>query len=150
MAAVRSTLLLMLCLATATACHRFETVTELSTVAGARGRLTLTPEGRATNARRLGGVAMEITGTLVQVPGDSIGIRADQVRYADLGTVPFAQGELHFVRTDIASVATETFDRKKTVVATVLALLGVIAIGIVAAPGDGIFGFGKSGPPTPR
>ena len=150
MAAVRSTLLLMLCLAIATGCHRFETVTEVATVAGARGRLTLSPEGRATNARRLGGVAMEITGTLVQVPGDSIGIRADQVRYADLGTVPFAQGELRFLRTDIASVATETLNRKKTVFATVLALLGVIAIGVVAAPGDGIFGFGKSGSPTPR
>lgn len=93
---------------------------------------------------------MEVTGTLVQVPGDSIGIKADEVRFADLGTVPFAQGELHFGRADVSGVSKETLNRKKTVVATVLALLGVIAIGIVAAPGDGIFGIGSSGPPTPR
>lgn len=150
MKGVRTAAVLMVCCLLVTACHRFETVNDLSAVASVRGKLSLSPEGRANNARRLGGVAMEITGVVFPVVGDSIGIKADDVRFADLGTVPFGQGELRFAARDISLVAREVPDRKKTMIAGLLTLLGVVAVGIAFAPGDGIFGLGRSDPPIAR
>ncbi len=141
---------LALCLVSTTACHQYQTVNDLKAVVGSRGRLTLSPEGRGSNAKRLGGVATEITGVLIEVPGDSIGIKADEVRFSDLGAVPFAQGELHFAARDVSFVAKETFNRKKTTIVALLGALGVVAIGLVASPGGGLFGYGRNDPPTPR
>jgi hypothetical protein len=149
-AAARSTLLFVLCLASATACHRYETVNDLKAVTGTRGRLTLSPEGRANNAKKLGGVAMEITGVLVEAPGDSIGIKADEVRFADLGTVPFAQGELHFATRDVSFVAREVANRKKTTIVSILAFVGVLVIAEVFTPNASVIGFGRKNSPTPR
>lgn len=150
MTAVRSRSLLVLVLALTTACHRYETVNDLTSVVGTRGRVTLSPEGRASNARRLGGVATEIDGVLVDAPGDSIGIKADEVHFSDLGTVPFAQGELHFAPRDVSFVARQVFNRKKTTIVAVLAAIGIVAIGAAFSPTGGLFGYGRNDPPTPR
>jgi hypothetical protein len=148
--AVRRLFLFVLCLASTTACHQYTTVNDLKAVVGTNGRVTLSPEGRANNARRLGGVAMEITGVVVEAPGDSIAIKADEVRFADLGVVPFGQGELRFAARDVSFVAKQTFNRKKTTIVAILAALGVVAVGLVASPGGGLFGYGRNDPPTPR
>ena len=150
MSAARRTLLVLSCLVSTAACHRYERVDDLKAVVGTRGRVTLSPEGRAANARRLGGVAMEVTGVLIQTPGDSIGIKADEVQFSDLGRVPFAQGELHFAARDVSFVSKEVFNRKKTTVVSVLALLGAVAIAQAFSPGSGFLGFGRNDTPTPR
>ena len=142
-------LLVMVC-TTITGCHRYETVNELESMTEYRGKLTLSAEGRANNARRLGGVPMEITGVIFSVGGDSIGIRADQIIFADLGSVAFAQGELRFITRDVASASREVLARKRSLLASGLALLGVAAIGIAFSLGDGVFGPARGGPPTPR
>jgi hypothetical protein len=142
--------MLVLCLASTTACHRFETVNDLKAVVGAKSRITLTAEARGTNSRRLGGVPTAVIGVITDVTRDSISIKADEVIFADLGTVPFAQGEVRFAATDVANVSRETLNRKKSTIVAVLALLGVTAIGIAFSPGNGIFGFGRNDPPTPR
>jgi hypothetical protein len=146
----RGVVLLVLCVASTTACHRFEPVNDVSAVAGVQGQLTLVPEARARFANRLGGVAMDVVGIIFTIPGDSIGIKADEVHFSDLGTVPFAQGEIRFAARDVAVVAKETLNRKKTSIVAVLVALGVFAVGIAFTPGSGVFGFGRTDPPTPR
>jgi hypothetical protein len=146
----RSVLVVLAGVLPATACHRFETVNDLSAVAGVRGRVTLSPEGRANNARRLGGVATEILGLLAPIGTDSISIKADEVRFADLGTVPYAQGELRFANGDVEGVSREVIDRRKSTIITALALVGVAIVGTVFSPGDGFFGIGRTAKPTPR
>jgi hypothetical protein len=147
--AVRRTLR-VLCLVSATACHRYDTVNDLKAVSGSRGRLTLSPEGRASNARRLGGVAIEVTGVLIEAPGDSVGIKADEVRFSDLGTVPFGQGELHFAPRDIETLAREVINRKKTTIVSVLLAAAAIVTAVAFSPGAGFLGFGRNDTPTPR
>lgn len=88
---------------------------------------------------------MEVTGVLVEAPGDSIGIKADEVHFSDLGTVPFAQGELHFGSRDVSFVAKEVFNRKKTTIVAALAFVGAIAIAVSFNPSSGFFGVGRGG-----
>ena len=140
----------MLCLASTTACHRYDTVLDLQTAVGTRGRLTLSPEGRGKYAQRLGGVAVDITGTVVAVPGDSIGIKADEVHFADLGTVPFAQGELHFAARDVSNVAKEVLNRKKSTIAGVLTLFGALLAAEALTPNTSIVGFKTGGQGTAK
>lgn len=135
----------ILCLYSTVGCHRYETVNDLRAIAGTRGRVTLSPEGRGSNARRLGGVAMDVTGVLVEAPGDSIGIKADEVNFSDLGIVPYAQGELHFASRDVSFVSREVFNRKKTTIVSVLALVGAVAIAVAFQPSSGFFGVGRGG-----
>ena len=122
----------------------------MQTVVGTRGRLTLSPEGRGKNAQRLGGVAMDITGTVIAVPGDSIGIRADEVHFADLGTVPFAQGELHFAARDVSDVAKEVLNRKKSTIAGVLTVLGALLAAEALSPITSIAGIKTGGQGTAK
>jgi len=143
-------LALVLLLVLATACHRYETVSDLKSVAGTKVQLTLTPEARGTNSRRLGGVPTDVFGVLVQATADSVVIRADEVRFADLGTVPFAQGELRFAARDVESVRREVFNRRKTIVVSILAGLGILATSIAFGASNGLFTGNSSGPPTPR
>jgi hypothetical protein len=146
----RGVVSLVFCLASTTACHRFEPVSDVSAVAGVQGRLTLVPEARARFASRLGGVATDVVGVVFVIPGDSIGIKADEVHFSDLGTVPFAQGEIRFGARDVSVVGKETLNRKKTTLMAVLVSLGALAIGIAFSPGSGVFGSGRNDPPTPR
>lgn len=146
----RTLSLLVLCLASTTGCHRYNTVLDHQTVIGTRGRLTLSPEGRGNNAQRLGGVAVDITGTVVAVPGDSIGIKADVVHFADLGTVPFAQGELHFAMRDVSNVAKEVLNRKKSVMAGVLTVFGALLAAEALTPTTSILGFKTGGQRTAK
>jgi len=141
--------LLALC-STAAGCHRSEAVTDLSSMADVRGSLILTAEGRALNARRLGGVPLEVRGVIASVTNDSVIIRADDVRFSDLGRVPFGQGELRFARNQVDTVTKHVLDRRKSVIASALGLLGVAMIGTVFSPGDGFFGIGRTAGPTPR
>lgn len=146
--AVRSSrVLVLLYLVLTTACHRYETVNDLRAVVGARGRLTLSAEGRGSNVKRLGGVATDIDGVLVEAPGDSIGIKADEVHFSDLGSVPFAQGELHFAAHDVSFIAKQVFNRKKTTVFAVLAAIGILAVGQLFSPSGGLFGSGRNTQP---
>jgi hypothetical protein len=115
----------------ATACHRFEKVNDLQAVIGTHGRITLSAEGRAGNARRLGGVATDVEGVFVQAPGDSIGMKADFVRFADLGVVQFAGGELHFTTKDVESLAQQRLNRRKTTIAAVIFGFGVVLLGAI-------------------
>ena len=129
----------------ATACHRFEKVNDLQAVVGTHGRITLSAEGRAGNARRLGGVATDVEGVFVQAPGDSIGMKADFVRFADLGVVPFASGELRFTPKDVASLSQQRLNRKKTTISVVIFGLGVVLLGAlvtIANTGGGSNGGG--------
>jgi hypothetical protein len=127
------------------ACHRYESVSDLQAVAGTRGRITLTAEGRANNARRLGGVALDVSGTLVSAQRDSVVIRADDVRFADLGSVPFAQGELRFASADVASVSREVINRRKTALVSVAVALGALFAAELFTPNTSIIGFGRGG-----
>ena len=132
-------------LASTAGCHRYEKVNDLQSAVGSRGRIVLTPEARGTNARRLGGVATEIEGTFVGSSSDSVGMRADVVRFSDLGTVPFAGGELRFSVKDVSSVYREELNRKKTTITAVLFTLGVLLLGAavtVANTGGGSNGGG--------
>jgi hypothetical protein len=135
---------------TLTACHRFEPLPDATPVTGIRGRLTLTPEARASYARRLGGVPIDVTGLLVAVDGDSIGIKADEVRFGDLGTVPFAQGELRFHTRDIAVVSRERLDRGRSTIVGAAATAAILAIATVLSPSNGFFGIGRSRGTTQR
>jgi hypothetical protein len=93
---------------------------------------------------------MEVIGTLTGFEGDSIGIKADEVRFADLGQVPFAQGQLRFHRREVASISRETLDRRKSLLMTVLSVVALTAIGTTLSTGSGFLGVGRGGEPTPR
>lgn len=135
----------------ATACHRFEKVNDLQAVIGTHGRITLSAEGRAGNARRLGGVATDVEGLFVQAPGDSIGMKADFVRFSDLGVVPFAGGELHFTTKDVESLAQQRLNRRKTTISAVIFGFGVVLLGaLVTVANTGGGGSNGGGPIIPR
>ena len=140
---------LALCFAAA-ACHRSEVITDLHGMNEVRGSLILTPEGRAVHARRLGGVPLVIIGVVASVGTDSLSIRADEVRFSDIGRVPFGQGELRFARNHVETVTRELLDRRKSVIVSALGVLGVAIVGTVFSPGDGFFGVGRTARPTAR
>jgi len=119
-------------------------------MAEVRGTLILTPEGRAMNARRLGGIPLEIIGVIESVSIDSLNIRADEVRFSDIGRVQFGQGELRFARNHVETVTREVLDRRRSVIVSALAALGVAIVGTVFSPGDGFFGVGRTTKPTAR
>jgi hypothetical protein len=112
--------------------------------------VTLTPEARAAYAQRLGGVAIEVTGVLMELPGDSIGIRADDVHFSDLGTMPFAQGELRFAVRDISNVSREVLNRRRSVVSGALVVMGALLAAEAFTPNMSILGFGRKGAPSAR
>lgn len=117
-----------------TGCHRYETVHDPLLVVGMKGRVTLSPEGRANHARRLGGVATDIDGVLVEAPGDSIVIKADVVHFADLGDVPFAGGELRFAPRDISGLARERLNTKKTTLVGIAGAFAAMAVATLLSP----------------
>ncbi len=92
---------------------------------------------------------MNVSGVIQAASGDSLVIRADDVRFADLGTVPFAQGELRFAAADVSAVAIEVIDRKRTAVMSTLAVLGALVAAEWFTPNTSIIGFGRKGD-TPR
>jgi len=125
-------------------------VNDLSGMDVVRGSLILTPEGRAMNARRLGGMALEVIGVIQSVSADSLSIRADEVRFSDIGRVQFGQGELRFARNHVGTVTKAVLDRRKSVIVSAIGVLGVAIVGTVFSPGDGFFGVGRTARPTAR
>jgi hypothetical protein len=136
-----------LCLVSMTGCHQYITVADPVTVVGTRTRVTLSPEGRANNARRLGGVPKELDGVLLAAaPGDSVVVKVDVVRFADLGTVPFAGAELRFAKGDISQVAQERTNRRKSIIVGTLATIGAFVLADLALGGGRLFGSGGRSP----
>jgi hypothetical protein len=133
-----------------TGCHQYQTVNDITSVVGTQARITLTPEARATNARRLGGVVMEIDGVVSETRADSIAIKAQTVRFADLGSVPFGAGELWFASKDVSGYAKQVLNPKRSwlVAGLTVGVAGILGGVIASATGSG------SGtvvvPPTPR
>ena len=102
------------------------------------------------NARRLGGMALEVIGVIQSVSADSLSIRADEVRFSDIGRVQFGQGELRFARNHVGTVTKAVLDRRKSVIVSAIGVLGVAIVGTVFSPGDGFFGVGRTARPTAR
>jgi hypothetical protein len=117
-----------------TGCHRYETVHDPLLVVGTKGRLTLSPEGRANHARQLGGVATDVDGVLVNASGDSLVMKAETVRFADLGDVPFAGGELRFAPRDISGLARQRLNTKRTTIATILGAVVALSAAALLSP----------------
>jgi hypothetical protein len=117
-----------------TGCHQYEMVHDPMLVVGTKGRLTLSPEGRANHARQLGGVATDVDGILVDATGDSLVMKAEKVRFADLGDVPFAGGELRFAPRDISGLARERLNTKRTTIAMILGSVAALAAAALLSP----------------
>jgi hypothetical protein len=115
-------------------CHRYETVHDPSLVVGTKGRLTLSPEGRANHARQLGGVATDVDGILVDATSDSLVMKAETVHFADLGDVPFAGGELRFAPRDISGLSRQRLNTRRTTVAMIVASVAALAAAALLSP----------------
>jgi hypothetical protein len=137
----------VLCLVSASACHQYIPVTDLTSTTGTRTRVTLSAEGRANNAHRLGGVPKDLDGVFVSTaPGDSVVIKVAEVRFADIGTVPFAGAELRFAARDITAVAQERANKSRSVLLGVLATAAVIVLADLVTGGGRLFGSGGRAP----
>lgn len=139
----------LICCSTA-ACHSQRTVNPLNPAPDMRGSLQLTAEARATHARRLGGVVSEVRGLISAQGADSISIKADEVRFSDIGTAQFGGGELRFARTEISRMTTEVLDKRRSVIIGAIAVAGVAIVGTIFSPGDGFLGIGRTARPTAR
>ena len=133
-----------------TGCHEYRPVLDPSLVVGTKGRVTLTAEGRASHARQLGGVAMDVDGTVAALPGDSIEIKADVVHFADLGDVPFAGGTLRFATKEVAGLAREQLNRKRSTLFAIAGTVAAIAVAAILSPRTSSTGGVGPGNPPPK
>ena len=139
-----------------TACYAYMPVTSgVAPAAAQQVRLRLTNEGSSELARFLGPRVVEVEGTLSRVDADGAWVVGPEwVKLSDGLRQPWS-GEgvvsipLHFTQ----GVEQRTFNRRKTILATVAAVVGAVVLALVAFNSSGAKGTpdgsGPGGQPPP-
>ncbi|AHG91387.1 hypothetical protein J421_3850 [Gemmatirosa kalamazoonensis] len=127
----------------ATACTAYHAVPPEHVATGARVRVTLTTDGAAALASRLGGAVTGVEGKWVGERADSIDLRVDRLLTAAGAPVDWSGGPVAIARGAVQSVEQATVSRSRT----------TLLVGGVAAAGAALLaivhrGGGAKGEPT--
>jgi len=130
------------------ACFDYRPVTGAAPMGG-QVEAVLSDTGTTNLTPRLGPNAASLLGTVVAVRGDTLDISIAEVRTRDGLTYYLKGSTVPVLRSDLASLSVRTFNKRRTIVAATVGVLGAAAIaGGVQAISGGSDNTGGT-PPTP-
>jgi hypothetical protein len=135
-----------------TACYAYTPVTGGAAPASAQlVRVRLTSEGTTELARFLGPRVVEVEGTLSKVGADgALVVGPEWVKLADGLRQPWSgEGVVTFPLRYTQGVEQRTFDRRKTILASVVTVVSAVGLALLAFGSISTKGDGSSPPPPP-
>ncbi len=117
-----------------TACYAYQPVTTGNPTTTQTVRIRLTAEGTTELARFLGPRVVEIEGSLSSVAADgALVVAPEWVQLADRTRQPWSgEGVVTIPKRHTQGVEQRTFDRRKTILASVFTAIGAIVLATVA------------------
>jgi len=140
----------LLALLANTACYAYQPVGG-SPHPGSGVRLQLTAAGTSELARFLGPNVLEVTGRLTDVlPSGVLVVAPEWVKTSNGVAQPWSgEGSVNVPREYVRTLDERTFSRRKTTVASVAMVTGLIAIAVIALKAGGSHGSGGPDGGTP-
>lgn len=136
-----------------TACYSYARVApgEAAPIVAQLVRIRLTSEGATELARYLGPRVVEVEGTLSRADQEgALVVGPEWVKLADGLRQPWSgEGVVTIPLKYTQGMEQRTFDRRKTIIATVAAVVSTVALALLAFGAVGAKGDGTSPPPPP-